>query len=48
VATKTSVIDDFEEMVLPLSSPQLAQYLFADKVEPFFAEHQLDYTQVVM
>jgi len=28
-------------------SSKLAQYLF-DKVEPFFAEHQLDYTQVVM
>ena len=26
----------------------MAQHLFADKVEPFFVEHQLDYAGVVM
>jgi len=29
-------------------SSKLAQHLVADKVEPFFVEHQLDYAQVVM
>ena len=29
-------------------SGKLAQHLFADKVEPFFVEHQLDYAGVVM
>jgi parvulin-like peptidyl-prolyl isomerase len=29
-------------------SGKLAQHLLADKVEPFFVEHQLDYTGVVM
>ncbi len=42
-------LDDFEELVYAsIVSSKLAQYLFADKVEPFFVEHQLDYTQVVM
>jgi parvulin-like peptidyl-prolyl isomerase len=42
-------LDDFEELVEATVLPsKLAQQLFADKVEPFFVEHQLDYTQVVM
>jgi parvulin-like peptidyl-prolyl isomerase len=42
-------LDDFEEMVYAtVISSKLAQHLFADKVEPFFVEHQLDYAQVVM
>lgn len=42
-------LDDFEELVYAtVISSKLAQHLFTDKVEPFFAEHQLDYTQVVM
>lgn len=42
-------LDDFEEMVeVSVISSKLAQHLFADKVEPFFVEHQLDYAQVVM
>lgn len=42
-------LDDFEELVYTtVISSKLTQYLFADKVEPFFVEHQLDYVQVVM
>ena len=42
-------LDDFEELVYnTVISSKLAQHLFADKVEPFFVEHQLDYAQVVM
>jgi parvulin-like peptidyl-prolyl isomerase len=42
-------LDDFEELVhTTVISSKLAQHLFADKVEPFFVEHQLDYVQVVM
>ncbi|HEY9663069.1 MAG TPA: peptidylprolyl isomerase, partial [Allocoleopsis sp.] len=42
-------VDEFEEIVrLSALSSKLAQYLFAAKVEPFFAEHQLDYAQVVL
>jgi len=42
-------LDDFEELVeTTVLSSTLAQHLFANKVEPFFVEHQLDYTQVVM
>lgn len=42
-------LDEFEEMVhTTVLSTKLAQHLFAQKVEPFFIEHQLDYTQVVM
>ena len=37
-------LDDFEAMVQTnLLSLKLAQHLFADQVEPFFVEHQLDY-----
>lgn len=42
-------LDDFEELVYAtVISSKLAQHLFADQVEPFFVEHQLDYAQVVM
>ena len=42
-------LDEFEESVYAtVVSSKLAQHLFADKVEPFFVEHQLDYAQVVM
>lgn len=42
-------LDDFEEMVdTNILSEKLAAHLFADKVEPFFVEHQLDYAGVVM
>jgi parvulin-like peptidyl-prolyl isomerase len=42
-------LDDFEEVIYTnVISGKLAQYLFADKVEPFFVEHQLDYAGVVM
>ena len=42
-------LDDFEESVYAtVVSSKLAQQLFADQVEPFFVERQLDYTQVAM
>lgn len=42
-------LDDFEEMVYTnVLSEKLAAHLFADKVEPFFVERQLDYAGVVM
>ncbi|QSJ19973.1 peptidylprolyl isomerase [Nostoc sp. UHCC 0702] len=42
-------IDDFEEITyISLISGKLANYLFADKVEPYFFENQLDYVGVVM
>jgi parvulin-like peptidyl-prolyl isomerase len=42
-------LDDFEELIsTSIISSKLAQHLFAEQVEPFFIEHQLDYTQVVM
>jgi parvulin-like peptidyl-prolyl isomerase len=42
-------LDDFEELVYAtVISSKLTQHLFADKVEPFFVEHKLDYVQVVM
>lgn len=42
-------LDEFEEMVqASLLSAKLAHHLFADKVEPFFVEHQLDYTQIIL
>ncbi|HEY9661562.1 MAG TPA: peptidylprolyl isomerase, partial [Allocoleopsis sp.] len=42
-------LDEFEEMVhATVLSGKLAQHLFADKVESFFVEHQLDYTQVAL
>lgn len=42
-------IDDFGEIVYTnFISGLLAKHLFADKVEPYFFENQLDYTAVVM
>ncbi|MEH2141005.1 peptidylprolyl isomerase [Nostoc sp.] len=42
-------LDDFEKMVdNAVISGKLATHLFADKVEPYFFENQLDYTSVVM
>ncbi len=42
-------LDEFEESAYAtVVSSKLAEHLFADKVEPFFVEHQLDYAQVVM
>lgn len=42
-------LNDFEKMVLTeLYANKLAQHLFANKVEPYFFEHQLDYVDVVM
>ncbi|MDZ7993493.1 MAG: peptidylprolyl isomerase [Nostoc sp. EfeVER01] len=42
-------IDDYEEIVYStVISNKLAAHLFANKVEPYFLEHQLDYASVVM
>ncbi|MBH8554946.1 peptidylprolyl isomerase [Nostocaceae cyanobacterium CENA357] len=42
-------LDDFEELVYyNVLSSKLAEHLFVNKVEKFFVENQLDYTQVVM
>jgi parvulin-like peptidyl-prolyl isomerase len=42
-------LDDFEEVIYNnVISGKLAHHLFADKVKPFFVEHQLDYAGVVM
>ncbi|MCF2152111.1 peptidylprolyl isomerase [Desmonostoc muscorum LEGE 12446] len=42
-------IDEFEEMLhYGIVSSKLTSHLFADKVEPYFYEHQLDYMAVVM
>lgn len=42
-------LDDLEELVeASVISSKLAYHLFADQVESFFVEHQLDYAQVVM
>jgi parvulin-like peptidyl-prolyl isomerase len=42
-------LDDYEEMVYNnLISGKLVTHLFADKVEPYFFENQLDYTSAVI
>ena len=42
-------LEEFEESVYNrVISTKLAQHLFADQVEPFFVEHQLDYAGVVI
>lgn len=42
-------IDDYEEIVYStVISGKLAAHLFADKVEPYFFQNQLDYAGVVM
>lgn len=41
--------EEFEETIeFSVLSGKLAQHLFADRVEPYFVEHQLDYWQVVL
>ncbi|TAE59456.1 MAG: peptidylprolyl isomerase [Nostocales cyanobacterium] len=41
-------LDNFEEIAqLNLLSTKLANHLFADKIEPFFYAHQLDYVAAV-
>jgi parvulin-like peptidyl-prolyl isomerase len=42
-------LDEFEELAAAtVLSAKLAQHLFAAQLEPYFLEHQLDYTRVVM
>lgn len=42
-------LDDFETIVhTNIISEKLAQHLFADKVEPWFVEHQLDYWGAIL
>ena len=42
-------LDDFEEIVyFTLISGKLTNHLFADQVEPYFYEHQLDYAGAVI
>src|SRR4028119_1292773 len=42
-------LDDFEELIYNnVISGKLAQHLFADKIEPWFVEHQLDYAGAVI
>lgn len=42
-------LDDFEHIAYTtFVSGKLANHLFADKVEPWFFEHQLDYVGVIM
>jgi parvulin-like peptidyl-prolyl isomerase len=41
-------LDDFEEIAkMTILSAKLASHLFADKVEPFFYAHQIDYSGAV-
>lgn len=42
-------LDDFEEIIhTTLISSKLTNYLFAEQVEPYFYEHQLDYTGAII
>lgn len=42
-------LDDFEDLIRTTVLPsKLAEHLFADKVEAFFTEHQLDYAQAIL
>jgi hypothetical protein len=42
-------LDDFEKMIyFKLICMKLAQHLFASKIEPYFFEHQLNYTGAAM
>jgi len=42
-------LDDFEEIVhFNLLSGKLTHHMFADKVEPYFYEHQLDYAGAII
>ncbi len=42
-------VDDFEEMLyFSILSSKLASYLFADKIEAYFYQNQLNYAEVVL
>lgn len=42
-------LDDFEEIVYNnIISTKLAEHLFADQIEPYFFQHQLDYAGAVI
>lgn len=42
-------VDDFEELIyVNVLNTKLANHLFADKIEPYFFEHQLEYVGIVM
>lgn len=42
-------VDDFEELIyVNLLNTKLANHLFADKIEPYFLERQLEYVGIVM
>jgi parvulin-like peptidyl-prolyl isomerase len=42
-------VDDFEALILwQVQEQKLAQYLFADQVELYFAAHQLDYAGAIL
>ncbi|MEQ8463879.1 peptidylprolyl isomerase [Coleofasciculus sp. E1-EBD-02] len=42
-------LNDFEELVyISIISNKLVAHLFADQIEPYFFEHQLDYAGVLM
>jgi parvulin-like peptidyl-prolyl isomerase len=42
-------LDDFEEIVyIALISRKLTNHLFADKIEPYFYDHQLDYAGAII
>lgn len=42
-------LDEFEELIYNYAlSSKLVVHLFADKIEPYFFEHQLDYSGVIM
>ena len=41
--------DDFENLICEsIIASKLSQHLFSDRVEPYFYEHRLDYTQAVL
>lgn len=41
--------DDFEQLIYEsVLSSKLIQHLFSDRVEPYFYEHQLDFTQAIL
>jgi hypothetical protein len=43
------MMDDFEELALrSCLRSQLAEHLFADKIEPYFVQHKLDYMSAVL
>ncbi|MEQ9625080.1 foldase protein PrsA [Coleofasciculus chthonoplastes] len=42
-------LDNFEELIyVNVINTKLANHLFADKIEPYFFEHQLEYLGIVM